>query len=76
MTMMYFYKPLFRPLTDYRAPKKSKKKSYRMVYDRKTPSAEKEDLTEYADALHKYAKLRQRQREEDDMVISKLLAEI
>ena len=76
MTMLYYYKPIFRALTDYRAPKKSKKKSYRMVYDRKTPVAEKEDLTQYAEALHGYAKLRQKQRDEDDFVIAKLLANV
>jgi len=76
MTMLYFYKPAFRPMTEYRAPKKAKKRTYRMSYDRKTPTAEAEDLTKYAEALHQYAKRRQRQREEDEMVISKLLANI
>lgn len=76
MTMMYYFKPLYRPLTDYRAPKKRTRKSYRMTYEKKTPTAEKEDLTEYAGALMRHAKLRQRQRDEDDFMIGKLLADI
>lgn len=74
MSLLYYYRALFRPAAQYVAPKRAAKKVYRVSYERRTAVAEPEDLRPYAQALVSHAKIRQKQKEEDNFIISNVLA--
>lgn len=66
MSLLFFFKPLWRPRADYRPFKKQKRKVYRMRYE-KEPVAEEISFANFAQELMLDKRKRQQQKEDKEV---------
>lgn len=65
MSLLFFFKPLWRPGAEYRPFKKQKRKVYRIRYE-KEPIAEPVDFTTFAQDLLLDKRKRQQRKEDKE----------